>query len=178
MVYVRILWVLLVPVVLIGCVDENRVFKPLYQQNIPPKLSNIYIQTIDEEQGVFVRNLLQSRMRYAHTPKYRLQVSFTIRQKDLAIARDNSIARKQVRSDMTFTLYQLQTADTAFQQLYRFQVFGTANYSSASSPYVIAVSEKDAKRRALTIAAENGILRLASYFMSNEDTSIQNTNIY
>ncbi len=162
--YKRILYILVLPVIVVGCVGENNEIRPLYQQNISPELQDIYIQTIDSKQGVFIRNLLQTRMRYAHNPRYRLQVTFNISKTDLAIARDNSVARQQLRANIQFILYQLKTANTDFKQIYQFTVFGTANFSTSSGPYISSVSERDAERRALTIAVENGILRLASYF--------------
>lgn len=162
--YKRFLCVAMFSIFLMGCRDTVDGLKPLYKPNIVPEISDIYVETIDGEQGVFIRNLLQSRMRYANNPRYRVQVSFGIGEKDLAIARDNTVARKQVRADMNVILYKLADANTEFKQLYQFSVFGTANFSSSSGPFTSEVSEQDAIRRALTIASENAILRLASYF--------------
>ena len=162
--YKRFLWGAILSVLLMGCGDTVDGLKPLYQQNTVLKISDIYVETIDGEQGVFVRNLLKSRMRYANNPRYRIKVLFDIGEKNLAIARDNTVARKQVRADMQVILYKLADAETDFKQLYKFSVFGTANFSSASGPFSSEISEQDAIRRALTIASENAILRLASYF--------------
>ena len=72
--YKRFLWGAILSVFLMGCSDTVDGLKPLYQQSTVPKISDIYVETIDGEQGVFVRNLLKSRMRYANNPRYRIKV--------------------------------------------------------------------------------------------------------
>lgn len=146
---------------------KNHTFTPLYGKNINTILPRIYVETIHSTQGVLVRNILLSRMGTDENPIYRLKVDFTLSEKELAIAQDNSVARKQVQTNMQFTLYRLADANHPFEQVAHFTTSGTANYSTASEPYIIEVSKSDANQRALKIAVQNGILRLASYFYNN-----------
>ena len=134
--------------------------KPLHQETYE-KLNPIYVATIRNEYGVYIRNALTERINTTANPKYRLEVSYKIERKNLAIGTDNSIARKQINATVNYKIVDIKGSGKVVQS---FNTFGFANFSTAETAYLSEVSEKYAIRRSLLIATQEALLRLSNMF--------------
>ena len=152
---------LLFTVVIAGCgkVGDWSV-QPLHK-NAYEKLNSIYVATIRNEFGVYIRNALTERINTTANTKYRLEVSYGIEEKNLAIGTDSSVTRKQINTTVNYKIIDITGSGEVIKT---FNTFGFANFSTAETAYLSEVSKKNAIRRALLIANQEAVLRLSNMF--------------
>ena len=144
---------------LTGCQVEGYTVVPLYAERaIPKKLSQIYVASMTGKYGVHLYNKLHYLLVPKGQVKYRLSATFVETEKELAISKDDSSARKEIRVAVYYTLTYL---DGSGKESVKFSTIGVANYTASSTPYMTEISRDSAYKDALSSSADTAVLRLS-----------------
>jgi LPS-assembly lipoprotein len=155
---------LLLPLVLAACG-----FEPLYgsrERGGPGSveaLQQIAVGPIPDRIGQVLRNNLLDRLTPTgepDRPRYRLAVALAVSKEGLAITKDESITRFNLRIIASFVLY--DTANNA--EVTRGVSRTIAAYNVVTSQFATLVAEKDAESRAARELSEDIRTRLAVHF--------------
>lgn len=140
-------------------------FHPLYgtQNNtaVPPKLAQIKVAFIKNSDGQILRNAILDRMpRPGPSQPYLLRVSLEETKVGIAISRDATVTRQQMRNTLHAELSDARTQ----QLLWKQDLFATSGYNILASQYSNLVGEEDARTRNLNDLADRLVGLLAMYF--------------
>jgi len=154
-------------------------FTPLYGTHsdnkiIAPKLTQIAVSTIADAQGQQLRNLLLDRLPPpAPSQRYQLNVNLIENKVGVAISRDATVTREQLRSTVRANLYDRSLNKTVWTQ----DVFTTSGYNVLGSQFSNLVGEADARTRNLNDLSERLVNMLALYFERGENANERGENI-
>ncbi len=156
MLFRKSFFLVLVSILLSGCFGYE--VTALYKKKeTTAKLEKVYVVSISGKYGVYLHNSLEKLLRLTGTPKYKLTATFRIKEKGLAIARDDASVRREASVVVS---YHLANFNSPTAKEVNFKTIGIANFAAGNTPLLESVSRDAAIKRALTIASEAGILRL------------------
>jgi LPS-assembly lipoprotein len=140
-------------------------YKPLYGKSgvIRQDMSQVRVGQIPNREGQILRNALLDRINPNGEPgaaPYTLNVSYSESLSQLAIRRDETATRANLRVSVTFTLREASSGVIAFKGRSR----RTASYNIVQSDYANVVARRTAQRRAAHLVADDVSTRLALYF--------------
>ena len=140
-------------------------FRPLYGNGSGSAraLSNVSIGPIADRQGQILRNELLDRITpggsVASAP-YVLTVEYRENLSQLAIRRDDTATRANLRVSTQFKLREVSTGVV----VYNGRSTATASYNLVQSDYANLVSRRAAQRRAAKLVADDMTTQIAIYF--------------
>ncbi len=147
-------------------------FQPLYgkgpQQAAPDQLGNIVVAPIADRLGQITHNYLLDRLNprgQPADPAYRLEVELYESTQNLAIKKDASATRALLNMSANFVLIDIATRYPVYDGRSR----ATASYNIVESQYATIAAEKNARRRASRIVAEDIAVRV-SVCLSRKET--------
>jgi LPS-assembly lipoprotein len=144
-------------------------FRPLYGDadrggaGTAPQLQQILVNPIPDRLGQVLRNDLVDRLSPSGAPdrpRYRLSVAIATTKEGLAITKDESITRFNLRISATYVLYDAQSNTEVTRGISR----TIAAYNVVQSQFATLVAEKDAESRAARELSEDIRTRLAVFF--------------
>jgi len=144
-------------------------FRPLYGtrayggSGAVEALSQTWIDPIPDRIGQLLRNNLLDRLNPQGEPeraRYRLAVKVAVSKEGLAITKDESITRFNLRVSALFVLHDAGSG----QELTRGTARTIAAYNVVDSQFATLVAEKDAEVRAARELSDELRTRLAVYF--------------
>lgn len=144
-------------------------FSPIYgskgegRLSTQAALSNIKINRIPNEHGVYLHNKLMDRLYFngrPTSPEAQLHVGFSTSEVDLGIKKDAT----STRSRLTITAnYVLQSIDKK-EVLIKGQASTIASYSKLDAQYGTLATQRDAYKRALNEISEQIVNRLSLFY--------------
>ncbi len=141
-------------------------FQPLYgtgsgRTAVAPQLAQIQIPLIADAPGQQLRNFLLDRLPApAGSPRYQLNVGLTENKIGIAISRDATVTRQQLRSVVRASLLDRTNGEIVWTQ----EIFTTSGYNVLGSQFSTLVGEEDARKRNLHDLSERLINMIALYF--------------
>jgi LPS-assembly lipoprotein len=142
-------------------------FRPLYgdqeRGGTTPQLAQILVNPIPDRLGQILRNDLVDRLSPTGAPdrpRYRLSVAIATTKEGLAITKDESITRFNLRISATYVLYDAQNNVEMTRGISR----TIAAYNVVQSQFATLIAEKDAESRAARELSEDIRTRLAVFF--------------
>jgi LPS-assembly lipoprotein len=144
-------------------------FQPLYGERTRggpgsvEALGQIAVGAIPDRLGQILRNNLVDRLTPAgepDRPRYRLAVALIVSKEGLAITKDESITRFNLRINASFVLYDAQSNAEVTRGVSR----TIAAYNVVTSQFATLVAEKDAESRAARELSDDIRTRLAVFF--------------
>lgn len=151
-------------------------FQPLYgdkgARTISPQLAQVSVAPISDAAGQQLRNFLLDRLPPpAPSPRYQLNIALAESKVGIAISRDATITRQQLRSVVTASLMDRTKNETVWTQ----QIFTTSGYNVLGSQFSTLVGEEDARTRNLNDLSERVVNMLALYFERGKTESAHET---
>lgn len=140
-------------------------FRPLYGESsgTTQALAEVRVAPIADRQGQILRNELLDRISpngEKSTARYLLSVRYNESLGQLAIRRDDTATRANLRVATTFRLIEVSTGVT----VYNGSSSATASYNLVQSDYANLVSRRAAQRRASKLVANDVTTQVAIYF--------------
>ena len=143
-------------------------FRPLYGTAADgtssfDDLETVQIAPLPDRVGQQLHNLLRDRINprgQPRTPKYVLRITLQERSERLAVEKDETATRTNLRLSARFNLLELDSDAVVFKGLSN----SINSYNIVESQFATYVSEQDARERALRELSEDIRLRLATYF--------------
>lgn len=141
-------------------------FSPLYgartgQPSTETQLSLVRVGIIQNAEGQFIRNAILDRLPpTAETPRYELKVQLAETNTGINIARDATVTRQQLRTNLHAQLMDTQTQTVVWKQ----DMSSISGYNILGSQFTNLVSEQDARERNLNELAERLVTQVAQYF--------------
>ncbi len=141
-------------------------FQPLYGDHraakaVAPQLAQIYVAPIADAAGQELRNMLLDRLPpIAKQPRYVLNTTLGEGKIGIAIARDATVTRQQLRSTVKANLTDRTTGKIIWKQ----EIFTTSGYNVQGSQFSTLVGENDARTRNARDLSERLLNMLALYF--------------
>lgn len=144
-------------------------FRPLYGDpdrggaGTAPQLGEILVNPIPDRLGQILRNDLVDRLTPSGSPdrpRYRLSVVIATSKEGLAITKDESITRFNLRISATYVLYDAASNAEITRGISR----TIAAYNVVQSQFATLAAEKDAESRAARELSEDIRTRLAVFF--------------
>ena len=141
-------------------------FQPLYgshraQKSVAPQLANVYVTPIPDAAGQQLRNMLLDGLPTGTAqPRYVLNIALSEGKIGIAIARDATVTRQQLRSNLKASLLDRTTGKTVWQQ----EIFTSSGYNVQGSQLSTLVGEDDARTRNARDLSERLLNMLALYF--------------
>jgi LPS-assembly lipoprotein len=143
-------------------------FQPLYgardnDAEVSSSLASIRIEPLRDRVGQQMHNFLRDRLNpggQPSAPSYRLRVGLTESLSELAVRRDETATRANLRMDAKFFLLD----ENGQNALLTGRSSSTTSYDILRNPFATTVSEADARERALREVADNIRTRLAVFF--------------
>lgn len=145
-------------------------FHPLYGTNshdraVAPQLTQVNVPIIADAMGQQFRNLLLDRLPPpASNQRYQLSVSLTETKIGIAISRDATVTRQQLRLVANASLIDRTDNKMVWHQ----EIFTTSGYNVLDSQFSTLIGEEDARKRNLNDLSERLIAMLALYFERGE----------
>lgn len=139
-------------------------FQPLYGQNSTAEavLDNIWIETINDADGVTLRNALIDRFYrqgYPVNPSYTLSVDLDESNRDLDIRKNDTTTRAQLILRATYQLKDRETGRVLFTETAR----AVNSYNILANQFTTTVTQQEARDRSLKDLADKIQNRLAIY---------------
>jgi LPS-assembly lipoprotein len=142
-------------------------FRPLYGTHasdpyVGPELGSIYIAPLPDRDGQLVRNALldaiDTKGEPSH-PRYRLEITLTINEAQVALSKDETATRAQVSYAVAFTLFEgaVRLTKGSFSRVFAYDYLNQ-QYSNISA-------REDIRRRAAQEIATEIRNRMATYFI-------------
>lgn len=149
-------------------------FEPLYGQRhgdvgAVAHLATVEIGHIPDRVGQQVRNRLLDLMSPRGSPSrphYRLNVALTEEKTGVLVRTDDTVSRVNLTLNADFTLLRLPGRKPIFKGNTR----SIAAYNVTRADYFNLVAERDARRRAAEVVADDITARLAVYFKQQPDS--------
>ncbi len=140
-------------------------YKPLYGESgvIRKNLAEVRIKAIPNREGQVLRNALLDRINPNGQPgaaPFLLSVTYSESLSQLAIRRDETATRANLRISSNFKLAETASGVTVFRGRSR----RTASYNIVQSDYANVIARRTAQRRAALLVADDIATRLALYF--------------
>lgn len=145
-------------------------FHPLYGTNshnraVAPQMAQVNVPIIADAIGQQFRNLLLDRLPPpAAAQRYQLNVGLMETKVGIAISRDATVTRQQLRLVANANLIDRTTGKSVWRQ----EIFTTSGYNVLDSQFSTLIGEEDARKRNLTDLSERLINMLALYFERGE----------
>ena len=148
-------------------------FQPLHGTRARPgstatDLAYISVAPIAERSGRLLRNNLIDLLggaRLRVRPVYRLDIKLDEKREGLAVDRDSSISRFNLRMTARFRLTDTRSNETVFKGRSR----AIAAYNTVRSDYANLIAERNARARGADVLATEIKTRLAIYFSRLDD---------
>lgn len=147
-------------------------FSPIYGDHgadepaVTQALGGIYIESIPDQSGQFLRNKLMDRFYYQGrpaTPTSYLSVSVQTTETDLGIQKDATATRSRMDMTAKYTL-----RDTNKKALVSGTAHSVASYSKLAAQYGTLATQRNANERALTEISEQIANHISLYFAEHE----------
>lgn len=141
-------------------------FEPLYAKHengasVTAALASVQVMSIHDEGGQELRNNILDKMPpTAPQPRYQLRVLTAESAFGIAIARDATVTRQELRNNVHAELYDTQTQTI----LWRLDTAATAGYNIVNSQYQNLVGADDARHRNYAELAERVVNQLSLFF--------------
>ena len=140
-------------------------YKPLYGQRgvIRRDMGQVRIQPIPNREGQVLRNALLDRINPNGEPgaaPYELSVVYSDSLSQIAIRKDETATRANLRISVNFSLKEAASGLTVFRGRSR----RTASYNIVQSDYANVIARRTTQRRAAQLVADDIATRLALYF--------------
>jgi LPS-assembly lipoprotein len=140
-------------------------YKPVYGSKgaIQQNLGQVRIGQAPNREGQVLRNALVDRVNPRGEPgaaPYNLKIEYTESQSQVAIRRDETATRANLRISVNFELRETASGVVVLKGRSR----RTASYNIVQSDYANVVARRTAQRRAAELVAEDIATRLALYF--------------
>jgi len=145
-------------------------FQPLYgthsgRKAVAPQLAQVRVGIIPNASGQQLRNLLLDRLPApAANQNYQLAVEMVEGKIGIAIARDATVTRQQLRTTVRASLLDQRTNKIVWKQ----EIFTTSGYNVLASQFSTLIGEEDARTRNLTDLSERLVNMMALYFERGE----------
>lgn len=127
------------------------------------KLNAIFITSIPDENGQYLRNLLIDRFygqgRPIH-PAYRLDITIAAKEEKLGLQKDATSTRARLNITATYTLFEKESGKSLFSATSR----STTNYNILDQQLGTLTSRENASQRGLKEIADLMTTRLLLYF--------------
>lgn len=143
-------------------------FQPLYGQrsnneSVAASLASVRVEPLSDRAGQQMHNFLRDRLNPTGqplSPNYRLELQLVETVTELGVRRDETASRANLRMSADFALldYDGQSPLLAGRSS------STTSFDILTNPFATAVSEDDARARALRELADDIETRLALYF--------------
>lgn len=154
-------------------------FQPLYgtggaRKAVAPQLAQVHVPIIYDAQGQQFRNALLDRMPPpAATQRYQLNVGLLETKVGIAISRDATVTRQQLRTNATANLMDRSNNQIVWKQ----EIFATSGYNVLGSQFSTLVGEEDARKRNLEDLSERLTGMLALYFERGPENRPVNNHV-
>lgn len=140
-------------------------YKPVYGNKgaIQRSLGQVQVGQVPNREGQVFRNALVDRVNPRGQPgaaPYSLKIEYSESLGQVAIRRDETATRANLRISVTFELRETASGVVVFRGRSR----RTASYNIVQSDYANVIARRTAQRRAAELVAEDIATRLALYF--------------
>jgi len=141
-------------------------FAPLYgthgnAETVAPQLADVHVGVIPDAIGQELRNKILDLMPPPNdAPRYQLKIALAEGGLGVAIARDTTVTRQQLRDNLHAELFDTKTQKTVWEA----DTAATASYSVLNSQFSNLVAAQDAQRRNLDELSERVVNQLSLYF--------------
>lgn len=132
-------------------------------------LSNVYIVPLSDRNGQILHNLLRDRLNpqgQPAKPTYLLRVIVSEETRELAIRRDETATRADLKILATYTLTQGKNDEIVLQG----DVRTVASYNILESQFATYSAEQDARKRGLRELSDKIRTRLGRFFVKAQRT--------